>query len=171
MPKKRKKNPGVGIDFKRAKLKVGKKLPQAKNATDTNFKAQSISLPGQSAFSDDRSGIPVTDRNLTIKVRLPVLHPAHLCPFPLMYNARHKDCTCLIRPACRLLQELLSQVGHYSERIRKDALSGLSQLLSAHPQVLRSQVLCLQERQSCVLGRPAVAPTHVKMCDCMTVLL
>ena len=91
MPKKRKKNPGVGIDFKRAKLKVGKKLPQAKNATDTNFKAQSISLPGQSAFSDDRSGVPVTDRNLTIKVRLPVLHSAHLCPFLLMYNARHKE--------------------------------------------------------------------------------
>ena len=82
MPKKRKKNPGVGIDFKRAKLKVGKKLPQAKNATDTHFKAQSISLPGQSAFTDDRSGIPVTDRNLTIKVRLPTSHFAQFCSFP-----------------------------------------------------------------------------------------
>ena len=82
MPKKRKKNPGVGIDFKRAKLKVWKKLPQAKNATDTNFKAQSISLPGQSAFTDDRSGIPVTDRNLTIKVRLPTSHFAQFCSFP-----------------------------------------------------------------------------------------
>ena len=51
--------------------------------------------------------------------------------------------------ACRVLQELLSQVGHYSERIRKDALSGLSQLLSAHPQVLRSQVLCLQKWHLC----------------------
>ena len=70
-PKKRKKNPGVGIDFKRAKLKVGKKLPQAKNATDTNFKAQSISLPGQGAFSGDRSDVPVSDRNLTIKVCTP----------------------------------------------------------------------------------------------------
>ena len=70
MPKKKKKNPGVGIDFKRAKLKVGKKLPQAKNATDTNFKAQSISLPGQRAFNDEHSNVPVSDRNLTIKVRL-----------------------------------------------------------------------------------------------------
>lgn len=73
MPKKRKKNPGVGIDFKRAKLKVGKKLPQAKNATDTNFKAQSISLPGQNAFSDDHTKVPVSDRNLTIKVCLHML--------------------------------------------------------------------------------------------------
>ena len=70
MPKKKRKNPGVGIDFKRAKLKVGKKLPQAKNATDTNFKAQSISLPGQRAFNDEHSNVPVSDRNLTIKVRL-----------------------------------------------------------------------------------------------------
>ena len=74
MPKKRKKNPGVGIDFKRAKLKVGKKLPQAKNATDTNFKAQSISLPGQGALTGDRSDVPVSDRNLTIKVCAPYEH-------------------------------------------------------------------------------------------------
>jgi hypothetical protein len=66
--KKRKKNPGVGIDFKRAKLKVGKKLPKARNATDTNFKAQSISLPGQNALTEDRSGLAVSDRNLTLKV-------------------------------------------------------------------------------------------------------
>lgn len=66
--RKRSKNAGVGIDFKRAKLKVGKKLPKAQNATDTNFKAQSISLPGQSAFTDDRAGVAVSDRNLTLKV-------------------------------------------------------------------------------------------------------
>ena len=75
MPKKRKKNPGVGIDFKRAKLKVGKKLPQAENATDTNYKAQSISLPGQGALSEDHSNVPVSDRNLTIKVRSLWLDP------------------------------------------------------------------------------------------------
>ena len=76
--KKRKKNPGVGIDFKRAKLKVGKKLPKARNATDTSFKAQSISLPGQNALTEDRSGLAVSDRNLTLKVGAadrPVLAP------------------------------------------------------------------------------------------------
>lgn len=65
---KRSKNAGVGIDFKRAKLKVGKKLPKAQNATDTNFKAQSISLPGQNSLTDDRSGPAVSGRNLTLKV-------------------------------------------------------------------------------------------------------
>ena len=78
MGKKRKKNAGVGIDFKRAKLKVGKKLPQAKNATDTSFKAQSINLPSQSALTDDRAGLAVSDRNLTLKVGRLVLHLA-LC--------------------------------------------------------------------------------------------
>ena len=66
--KKRKKNPGVGIDFKRAKLKVGKKLPKARNATDTSFKAQSIALPGQDALTQDRSCLATSDRNLTLKV-------------------------------------------------------------------------------------------------------
>lgn len=32
-----------------------------------------------------------------------------------------------------LVQELLGQCGHYSERVRKDALQGLGQLLAAHP--------------------------------------
>ncbi len=68
--KKKSKNAGVGIDFKRAKVKVGKKLPRAQNATDTNFKARSISLPGQSNLTDDRSGLPVSSRNLTLKVWL-----------------------------------------------------------------------------------------------------
>lgn len=66
--KQKKKNLGVGIDFKRAKHKVGKKLPQARNVTDTAFKAQSISLPGQSTLTDDRYGLPVSSRNLTLKV-------------------------------------------------------------------------------------------------------
>lgn len=30
-------------------------------------------------------------------------------------------------------------MGHYSERVRKDALTGLSKLLSQHPEVLNSQ--------------------------------
>jgi hypothetical protein len=65
---KKKKNAGVGIDFKRAKQKVGKKLPKAKNVTVTAFKAQSISLPGQGTLTEERDGVPVSDRNLTLKV-------------------------------------------------------------------------------------------------------
>ena len=67
-PGKRKKNPGVGIDFKRAKHKVGKKLPQAQNATDTSFKAGSIVL-GTQSLAVDRQGLAVSSHSLTVKVR------------------------------------------------------------------------------------------------------
>ncbi len=53
-----------------------------------------------------------------------------------LYTSRENTQTAFV---CFLLQDLLSQVGHYSERVRKDALSGLSKLLSQHPEVLRSQ--------------------------------
>lgn len=39
-----------------------------------------------------------------------------------------------------LMQELLGQAGHYSERVRKDALAGLASLLKSHPEELRRQV-------------------------------
>ncbi len=65
--KKRKAgNPGVGIDFKKVKHKVGKKLPKAQNDTDTNFKARSIHLPSQ-AVKDDKTA-PTNYQNLTLKV-------------------------------------------------------------------------------------------------------
>ena len=68
MPKGHKrKNAGVGVDFKRAKHKVGKKLPAAQNATDTSFSARSIALPEQS-ITADKTGAAVTHRNLTLKV-------------------------------------------------------------------------------------------------------
>ena len=35
---KRKNNPGVGVDFRRVKQKVGKKLQKARNETDTTIK-------------------------------------------------------------------------------------------------------------------------------------
>lgn len=93
--RKKKKNSGVGIDFKRAKAKVGKKLPKADNATDTAFTARSIALPNQS-LTADKSDQVVTQRNLS-------------------------------------LTELLGQSTHYSPKIRKDALSGLVELLQSHP--------------------------------------
>ncbi|KAG7670635.1 hypothetical protein KSW81_003194 [Nannochloris sp. 'desiccata'] len=73
MPKGHKrKNTGVGVDFKRAKHKV----------------EQSIAV--------DKTGAVVTHRNLTLK-------------------------------------DLLGQCGHYSEKIRLDAINGLSELLSNNP--------------------------------------
>jgi len=63
---KRKKT-GVGIDFRRVKSKVGKKLPKAQNETDMTFKARSIILPGQS-LTEDKSGLAVSQRNLTTQV-------------------------------------------------------------------------------------------------------
>ncbi|GIL45606.1 hypothetical protein Vafri_2810, partial [Volvox africanus] len=64
--KKKTRNPGVGIDFKKVKHKVGKKLPRAQNDTDTNFKSRSINLPNQ-AVREDRSNIAVNFQNLTLK--------------------------------------------------------------------------------------------------------
>ena len=66
--KKKAKNAGVGIAFKKAKHKVGRKLAPAQNATDTSFKSKAISLPGQSVGDD--KGNAVTSKNLTLKVRL-----------------------------------------------------------------------------------------------------
>lgn len=64
--KKRAKNAGVGIDFKKARHKVGKRLPKAKNDTNTNFKSRAISLADQNIGL--QKGAIVSDRNLTLKV-------------------------------------------------------------------------------------------------------
>lgn len=64
---KKGKNPGVGVDFKRVKSKVGKKLRRAPNDTDVSFKSRSINLPGQSVAQD--KGTAVNFQNLTLKVR------------------------------------------------------------------------------------------------------
>lgn len=64
---KKRKNPGVGVDFRKVKHKVGKKLPKAQNDTRTDFQARSINLPNQS-ITQDKAGAAVSERNLTIKV-------------------------------------------------------------------------------------------------------
>ena len=71
---KKKKNKGVGIDFKKAKHKVGRKLPAAQNATDTTIVSRSITLPGQSVAAD-RGAAPVSQHNLTLKVIRPFVAP------------------------------------------------------------------------------------------------
>ena len=40
---------------------------------------------------------------------------------------------------------MLGQVGHYSERVRRDALKGLQDLLTHNPRELRKQVGLLQD--------------------------
>ena len=70
MPKARppkRKNAGVGVDFKRVKRRVGRKLAPADNATDTRVVARRVALPGQSV-AEERGGA-VSERNLTLKVR------------------------------------------------------------------------------------------------------
>ncbi|KAF9165515.1 hypothetical protein DFQ26_009832 [Actinomortierella ambigua] len=65
MPKsssKRKKEKNA--DFKKTKLKVGKKKAVADNFTDTTFKSKSISLPTQS-ISQDKAALLTNSRNAT----------------------------------------------------------------------------------------------------------
>jgi hypothetical protein len=62
-----KKNPGVGVDFKKVKRKVGKKLPKAKNETDVSFKSKKINLPGQSLATESTEQA-VSNRKLNLKV-------------------------------------------------------------------------------------------------------
>lgn len=71
---KRKKNPGVGIDFKRAKHKVGRAVPKGNNDTSVAFRSHAISLPSQSV-AEDRGGAPVSSHNLTLKVAPPLSTP------------------------------------------------------------------------------------------------
>ncbi|KAF9160431.1 hypothetical protein BGX21_001838 [Mortierella sp. AD011] len=65
MPKsssKRKKEKNA--DFKKTKLKVGKKKAVADNFTDTSFKSKAISLPSQS-ISHDKTALLTNSRNVT----------------------------------------------------------------------------------------------------------
>ena len=123
----KKKNPGKGIDFKRAKHKVGKRLPQAQNATDTSFKAGSIVL-GTQSLAVDRQGLAVSSHNLTVKAR-----SRHACA--QNPAARHSRTV-----TCCLVQELLSQVSHYSERQRRAALQQLDEILRKEPAELQRNV-------------------------------
>ncbi|GJN26936.1 hypothetical protein PR202_gb14904 [Eleusine coracana subsp. coracana] len=55
-----------GIDFKKYKHKVGRKLPPPKNATNTEIKFKAIVLPEQSMASE-RAGMAVNKRGLTLR--------------------------------------------------------------------------------------------------------
>lgn len=52
-------------DFKKVKLKVGKRLPKGQNVTDATFKSRSIVLPSQMS----KDGTPTNQRKQTLKVQ------------------------------------------------------------------------------------------------------
>uniref|UniRef100_A0A1D1Z3Z9 Testis-expressed sequence 10 n=1 Tax=Anthurium amnicola TaxID=1678845 RepID=A0A1D1Z3Z9_9ARAE len=58
-----------GVDFKKIKHKIGRKLPPPKNATNTLVKSKAIVLPEQSVVSE-RSGLAVSSRGLTLREEL-----------------------------------------------------------------------------------------------------
>lgn len=60
------KPPKRGIDFKKIKRKIGRKLPPPKNTTNTDIKSKAIILPEQSVASD-KAGLAVSKKGLTLK--------------------------------------------------------------------------------------------------------
>ena len=48
-------------------------------------------------------------------------------------------------PAPLVAQELLGQCGHYSEKVRREALAGLAELLAAHPAELGRHATLVME--------------------------
>ena len=67
MAKNKRKRKLKEQDFQKVKLKVGKKLQPAQNATDTSFKSRSVFIPNQLQKLDSE---PTNQRNQTLKVRL-----------------------------------------------------------------------------------------------------
>ncbi len=147
--RKKTKNQGVGVDFKKVKhkarpgrgplwacavarwhltlawLQVGKRLPKAQNETNTDFKARSINLPNQ-AVKEDKAGA-TNHHNLTLKV---LLIPG------LLLCRSASACGLPAAPA----QELLAQAAHYNDKMRKAALAGLADLFTRHPHELKAHV-------------------------------
>ncbi|XP_004303376.1 PREDICTED: uncharacterized protein LOC101296122 isoform X1 [Fragaria vesca subsp. vesca] len=64
-PSKKQQKRG-GIDFKKIKRKIGRKLPPAQNATNTEIKSKAIVLPEQSVASE-KAGLAVNKKGLTLK--------------------------------------------------------------------------------------------------------
>nr|GEX73374.1 testis-expressed sequence 10 protein-like [Tanacetum cinerariifolium] len=55
-----------GVDFKKIKRKIGRKLPPPKNTTNTQVKSKAIVLPEQSLASE-KTGLAVSKKGLTLK--------------------------------------------------------------------------------------------------------
>lgn len=67
MAKNKRKKKQRQEDFKKVKLKVGRKLPPAQNATETQFKSRAIVLPSQ--LVGQSSGEPTNNRRQNLKVK------------------------------------------------------------------------------------------------------
>ncbi|GAB2232317.1 hypothetical protein Droror1_Dr00011349 [Drosera rotundifolia] len=63
---KKKSTRGGGVDFKKFKRKLGRKLPPPKNATNTEIKSKAIVLPEQSVAAN-KAGLAVSKKGLTLK--------------------------------------------------------------------------------------------------------
>ncbi|CAL9229381.1 unnamed protein product [Arabidopsis halleri] len=61
-----KKQQKKGIDFKKIKRKLGRKLPPPNNATNTEIKSKAIILPEQSVAAE-KSGVATSKKGLTLK--------------------------------------------------------------------------------------------------------
>ncbi|KAI3813070.1 hypothetical protein L1987_17786 [Smallanthus sonchifolius] len=61
-----KKKQKRGVDFKKIKRKVGRKLPPPKNTTNTEVKSKAIILPEQTLASE-KAGLAVSKKGLTLK--------------------------------------------------------------------------------------------------------
>ncbi|XP_020590599.1 testis-expressed protein 10 homolog [Phalaenopsis equestris] len=60
------KKPKRGLDFKKIKRKIGRKLPPPKNFTDTSIKSKAIILPEQSVATD-KASLAVNNKGLTLR--------------------------------------------------------------------------------------------------------
>ncbi|RMZ55918.1 hypothetical protein APUTEX25_004342 [Auxenochlorella protothecoides] len=139
----KRKNAGVGIDFKRAKHKVGRKLPAAANATDTTIKSATISL-GQQSMAVDRAGQAVTARNLTLKETL-------------------AQCSHYSEKVRRDALEGLAQLAHADARAFRRGASAVVDAVAARlgdaEASVRAALLCtLREAVLPALGGDALAP-------------
>ncbi|XP_019055083.1 PREDICTED: testis-expressed sequence 10 protein homolog isoform X2 [Nelumbo nucifera] len=107
-PSSSKKQPKRGVDFKKIKRKIGRKLPPPKNATNTEIKSKAIILPEQSVASE-RAGLAVSKKGLTLK-------------------------------------ELLQQTSHHNAKVRRDALTGIRDLVLKYPAELTLHKLAIIEK-------------------------
>ncbi|KAK0587618.1 hypothetical protein LWI29_025899 [Acer saccharum] len=64
--KQQKQQKQRGVDFKKIKRKLGRKLPPPKNSTNTEIKSKAIVLPEQSVASE-KAGLAVSKKGLTLK--------------------------------------------------------------------------------------------------------
>ncbi|OWM77064.1 hypothetical protein CDL15_Pgr002588 [Punica granatum] len=111
---KKKQQQKHGVDFKKIKRKVGRKLPPPKNATNIQIKSKAIILPEQSVATE-KAGSATSKKGL-------------------------------------VLDDLLKQTSHYNSKVRRDALTGIKELILKHPGELKAHKFALIEKLSQRIG-------------------